>query len=88
MSQKPNFIKKILSGMAIFVFIKIAITLFTIGNKRFDDIDFIYNMGFGAIVIIFIVYRVVQTMKANSPIMTKKYSSSPPRPDNKPLHPK
>jgi hypothetical protein len=74
--------------MAIFVFIKIAITLFTIGNKRFDDIDFIYNMGFGAIVIIFIVYRVVQTMKANSPIMTKKYSSSPPRPDNKPLHPK
>ncbi len=88
MSLKPNFIKKILSGMAIFVFIKIAITLFTIGNKRFDDIDFIYNMGFGAIVIIFIVYRVVQTMKANSPIMTKKYISSPPRPDNKPLHPK
>jgi hypothetical protein len=88
MSLKPNLIKIILSGMAIFVFIKIAITLFTIGNKRFDDIDFIYNMGFGAIVIIFIVYRVVQTTKANSPIMTKKYRSSPPRPDNKPLHPK
>ncbi len=88
MNQKTSIIKKILSGIAIFIFIKLAIALFTIGNQGFGDIDFIYNIAFGAIVIIFILYSVIQTTKANSPIMTKKKGASPPRPDNKPLHPK
>lgn len=88
MKNKPSIIKKILSGITIFVFIKLAISLFTIGNKGFADIDSIYNIAFGAIVIIFILIRVFQTKKSNSSIMIKKNGSSPPLPDNKPLHPK
>lgn len=91
MNKKHSFIKRILSYIAIFTFINLAITLFTIGNQDFGSADTIYNMIFGAIVIIFILVKVFQKAYRNKNITITnrtKNSGLPPSVNNKPLHPK
>jgi len=64
--------------------------LFTNGNKGFHSIDNIYNVAFGAIVIIFILFKVLNKTNSieYSMNINKKKSSTPPSLNNKPLHPK
>ena len=88
MKKKPSIIKKVISGIFIFIFIKVAIALFTIGFSDFEDLDMIYNIVFGFIVMTFILFKVFQKTKASSPTKAKKNNTTPPLLDNKPLHPK
>jgi hypothetical protein len=67
-----------------------AIVLFTNGNQGFDSIDSIFNMAFGVILIIFILFKffLKVNQNENSAFVKRENSSSPPSLDNKPLHPK
>ena len=90
MKNKSSLIKKILSSITVFIFIKLAIVLFTYGNQGFDSIDSIFNMAFGVILVLFILFKFFLKLNPNenSPFVKRKNSSSPPSLDNKPLHPK
>ena len=91
MENKSSIIKRFLSGFIIFIFIKLVIFLFTVGNDEFNNLDLFYNLTFGVVIMIFILYKVFHKTISNdiNAVVSKDNKiNTPTSPQNKPLHPK
>ncbi|MCB0702305.1 MAG: hypothetical protein R2863_04690 [Candidatus Kapaibacterium sp.] len=88
MQKKPSLLYRIITGITVFVFINIAISLFTVGNKGFGEIQIIFNFAFGFIIMFYILFRVFSISKSTNAKNTNSGDTSSYNSDNKPLHPK
>jgi hypothetical protein len=90
MKNKFSIFKKVLSAIAVFTFIKLVLVLFINGYDDLGILDTILNMVFFSIIMIYILKGISKKANPNDngQIVNRKRVSSPPRPDNKPLHPK